>query len=303
MIHYMEERQLVQFQKTLLEEEKSLRTMEKYLRDLRDFLRYAKEQGRTADGAPSGQSAALPPVLVDKELVIRYKAGLMERYKVTSVNSMLAALNHFFKEQGWYDCLVRLLRIQRESCRREERELSREEYFRLVRTAEKRGNRRLSLLMQTLCSTGIRISELPFITVEAARRRSAVVCLKGKIRKVILPEKLCVYLLAYASGRGIDGGSIFITRSGRPMDRSNVLHEMKALAEEAGVDRCRVFPHNLRHLFACTYYEMEKDLSHLADILGHSSINTTRIYTMRSGKKQAEQIERLDFLWNEKETA
>ena len=176
-------------------------------------------------------------------------------------------------------------------------------FFRYAQRKRAKGKKRLSLLMQTLCSTGIRISELPFITVEAVRKGSAMVCLKGKIRKVILPEKLCTYLLAYALGRGIVRGSIFITRSGRMMDRSNVLHEMKGLAEAAGVDCCRIFPHNLRHLFACTYYETEKDLSHLADILGHSSVNTTRIYTMRSGREQAEQIGSLDLLWDEKKAA
>ena len=280
MEHLMEEKQLAQFQQKLAEEEKSRRTIEKYGRDLRAFLRYLGETGR-----------------VDKAAVIRYKESLLECYAVSSVNSMLAALNRFFKEQGWYDCVVKLVRVQREAFRSQEKELSREEYFRLVKAAEKRGKRRLSYLMQTLCATGIRISELPFITVEAAKRGSAVVRLKGKTRTVLLPAALCESLLGYAIQEGIRKGSIFVTRNGRPMDRSNVLHEMKKLGREAGVERSKIFPHNLRHLFACTYYEMEKDITHLADLLGHSSINTTRIYTMSSGRKQAEQIERLGLLW------
>lgn len=287
MEHFMDEKQLERFQRKLAEEEKSRRTIEKYSRDLRAFLQYLGETGA-----------------LDKRTVIRYKESLLERYAVSSVNSMLAAMNRFFKEQGWYDCVVKLVRVQRETFRRQEKELSREEYFRLVEAAEKRGKKRLSYLMQTLCATGIRVSELPFITVEAAKRGSAVVRLKGKTRTVLLPAALCAGLLGYAMQRGILTGSIFVTRSGRPMDRSNILHEMKSLSGEAGVEKSRIFPHNLRHLFACTYYEMEKDISHLADLLGHSSINTTRIYTMWSGRRQAEQIERLGLLWmDEKKTA
>lgn len=290
MEHFMEEKQLEQFQQKLLEEEKSRRTIEKYNRDLRTFLRYLGTTG-----------------VVNKTVVIQYKESLIEHYAVSSENSMLAALNRFFKELGWYDCVVKLVRVQREAFRRQDKELSREEYFRLVDAAEKQDRKRLSYLMQTLCATGIRISELPFITVEAAKRGSAVVRLKGKTRTVLLPEGLCRNLLAYAMQRGISTGSIFITRSGRPMDRNNILHEMKKLSGEARVERSKIFPHNLRHLFAYTYYEMEKDITHLADLLGHSSINTTRIYTMSSGRKQAEQIERLGLLWvdvtDEKKTA
>ena len=288
--HLMGEMQLDEFRRQLTEEERSRRTVEKYLRDVRAFLRYLK-------GGENGLSA------VEKTVVIRYKEQLLERYKATSVNSMLAALNHFFKDQGWYDCTVRLVRIQRESFRRQERELTREEYFRLVEAAEKKGNRRLSLVMQTLCSTGIRISELPFITVEAVNRGRAVVWLKGKTRTVLLPELLCRMLQVYAERAGIREGSIFVTKSDRPVDRSNVLHEMKNLAEDAGVEKERIFPHNLRHLFAYTYYKTEKDIVHLADLLGHSSINTTRIYTMTSGREQAEQIGQLGFLWEREKTA
>ena len=288
--HLMGEMQLDEFRRQLTEEERSRRTVEKYLRDVRAFLRYLK-------GGENGLSA------VEKTVVIQYKEQLLERYKATSVNSMLAALNHFFKDQGWYDCTVRLVRIQRESFRRQERELTREEYFRLVEAAEKKGNRRLSLVMQTLCSTGIRISELPFITVEAVNRGRAVVRLKGKTRTVLLPELLWRMLQVYAERAGIREGSIFVTKSGRPVDRSNVLHEMKNLAEDAGVEKERIFPHNLRHLFAYTYYKTEKDIVHLADLLGHSSINTTRIYTMTSGREQAEQIGQLGLLWEREKTA
>lgn len=290
MEHFMDETQLEQFRERLVEEERSRRTIEKYIRDLRAFLRYLGEPGR-----------------VDRQTVIRYKESILERYAASSVNSMLAALNRFFKEQDWYDCVVKLVRIQEEPFRSQEKEITREEYFRLVEAAERKGKKRLSCLMQTLCATGIRISELRFITVKAAREGSVVVRLKGKTRTVLLPAALCRKLLAYAMQEGISEGSIFITRSGRPVDRSNVLHEMKALGGEAGVERSKIFPHNLRHLFAFTYYEMEKDLSHLADLLGHSSINTTRIYTRWSGRKQAEKLEKLELLWNdvanEKKTA
>lgn len=279
MGHYMNETLISDFRTMLVADEKSAATVAKYMRDVYAFAAYV------------GLGA-----LVTKEVAVAYKQSLMEQYAPSSVNSMLAAVNRFFKEVGWYDCLLKSLKIQRQAFRARERELSREEYHRLLCAAQARGDNRLYLLMQTICATGIRVSELRFITVEAAQRGYAMVNLKGKMRKVLLPVALCQKLKRYARERGIRSGYIFITRSGTPMDRSNILHAMKALCEQAGVERSKVFPHNLRHLFACCYYQAEKDISRLADLLGHSSINTTRIYTCVSGDEQARQIERLGLV-------
>ena len=193
------------------------------------------------------------------------------------------------------------MKIQREAFRNRERELNKSEYFRLLETAKKQENIRLYLLMQTLCATGIRVSELPFITVEAVRSGRAVVSLKGKTRTVLIPTTLRRELSRYVRDKDLKSGSIFVTKNGRPMDRSNILHEMKALCEEAGVDRKKVFPHNLRHLFACLFYQKEKDLSRLADLLGHSNVNTTRIYTCVSGDEQERQIDQLGLVPGTKE--
>lgn len=274
--------QITQFQNRLMEDEKSTATIQKYLRDIEAFHTFAGEEN------------------VTKDMVIRYKQHLKENYKPSSVNSMLAAINRFFKEMGWFDCVVKALKVQRQTFRDRERELTKEEYFRLLKAAKQQNNMRLYLLMQTLCSTGIRISELQFITAQAVKTGRAVVSLKGKTRTVLIPSALCRELKRYAGEKEIDSGSIFVTRNGKPLDRSNVLHDMKALCEAAGVDRNKVFPHNLRHLFACLFYRVEKDLSRLADLLGHSNVNTTRIYTCVSGEEQAQQIERLGLVVEEK---
>ena len=205
-------------------------------------------------------------------------------------------LNHFFAAFGWENCKVKAFKIQRQMCRTKERDLSREEYIRLLKTAKNRGQIWLYLLMLTICSTGIRVSELPFVTVESLCIRRARVSLKGKSRIVILSVELCRELRRYAKEKGIKEGSIFITSNGRPIDRSNILHSMKKLCQEAKVDRSKVFPHNLRHLFAVTYYKKERDISHLADILGHSNINTTRIYTLVSIEEQERQIGKLGLV-------
>lgn len=267
-----------QFRSSLIQDEKSRATIGKYIRDLQAFREHM------------GQRA------VDKEAVICYKQRLVEGYAPASVNSMLAALNRFFKEMGWLDCVVKTVKIQRQAFRSRERELSKEEYYRLLEAAKQRGDSRLYLLMQTICASGIRVSELRFITVEALKSGRAMVSLKGKTRQVLLPRALIKELKHYAKERNIQRGSIFITRTGNPMDRSNILHEMKALCEAAKVDRKKVFPHNLRHLFACLFYKASKDLSRLADLLGHSSVDTTRIYTCVSGWEQQRQIERLGLV-------
>lgn len=266
------------FKEELFIEERSTATIQKYIRDVRGFAAFVGTQE------------------LNKELVIRYKHILVEKYAPASVNSMLAAVNRFLKKINRYDCTVKALRIQRQAFRGRERELSKAEYFRLLETAKKKKDNWLFMLMQTICATGIRVSELQFITVEAVKGGSAVVSLKGKTRQVLIPAALCRELKRYAQSRGIHSGSIFVTKSGKALDRSNILHAMKALCKEAGVEESKVFPHNLRHLFACLYYKASRDISRLADLLGHSSINTTRIYTSVSGSEQRRQIERLGLV-------
>lgn len=282
MGHKMSRRQILQFRSSLIEDEKSRATIEKYLRDLEVFFRFVGEEDIT------------------KGLAIHYKEYLVQKYAPSSVNSMLAAVNRFFKEMQWFECIVKPLKVQRQTFRDKERELSKDEYFRLLNAAKMRNDMRLYYLMQTICSTGIRVSELKFITVQAIQSGRALVSMKGKTRMVLIPSALCRVLKRYIKERGIQKGSIFITRSGSPMDRSNILHNMKALCEMAGVDRKKIFPHNLRHLFACLFYKAEKDLSRLADLVGHSNINTTRIYTSVSGQEQARQIEQLGLVEREK---
>lgn len=284
MAHCMTEEMIRWFGNELEAEEKSRATIEKYLRDVRGFYAYAK--------SVTGQDEAP----VDKALAVSYKEALLERYAVSSVNSMLAALNHFLKKMQWHDCTVKALKVQRAAFRESARCLSRKEYLRLLDAASRGRDRKLYLVMQALCSTGIRVSELRFITVEALNRRMVTVSIKGKTRTVILPAALCRELRVYVRHAGIRSGSIFVTRSGKPLDRSNIGHKMKALSGRAGVAREKIFPHNLRHLFACMYYDRAKDLSHLADLLGHSNINTTRIYTLVSVEEEARQIEKLGLV-------
>ena len=269
---------IAHFKGKLIQDEKSQATIQKYIRDVETFFTFAEGEAIT------------------KKLVIRYKQSLVERYAPASVNSMLAALNRFFKEMGWYDCIVKAVKVQRQAFRTRERELTKAEYYRLLNAAKAKGDVRLYLLMETICATGIRVSELRFITVEALQHGRTFVSLKGKTRQVLIPATLCRELKRYAKEHGISAGSIFITKNGNPMDRSNILHCMKALCHLAKVDRQKVFPHNLRHLFACLYYKAVKDLSRLADILGHDSVNTTRIYTSVSGSEQRRQIERLGLV-------
>lgn len=257
----------------LLREEKSPLTVEKYLRDVRKFTAWLGERS------------------VTKENTLAYKTMLAERYAVSSVNSMLSALNSWLAFMGRADCRVKFIKQQRRMFSHAEKELTRAEYERLVRAAGT--NPRLQLLLQTICSTGIRVSEHRFITVEAAKRGYAQVRLKGKVRTVFLPRDLCLRLLRYAKEKHIAAGTIFVTRSGRPLNRFYIWAEMKKLCAAAHVEREKVFPHNLRHLFARTYYSMEKDIARLADILGHSSINTTRVYTMESGTVHRRQIEKM----------
>ena len=269
---------LESFRKKMMEEEKSRLTQEKYMRDLQKFVEHL-------DGR-----------LITKERVIQFKEKLTQTYAVSSVNSILAAVNRFLDFGGWPECKVKQLKQQRQVYCSEEKELTKQEYYRLIRTAREQKKERLGLLMQTICSTGIRISELEFITVKAVRDGSAFVDCKGKHRRILIPKKLQMRLNQYIKKQKIAAGPVFITSQGNPMDRSNIWKEMKQICTWAGVSAQKVFPHNLRHLFATTYYQMEKDIAKLADLLGHSSINTTRIYILSSGMEHKRQMERLGLV-------
>ena len=262
----------------LINEEKSLPTIYKYIHDVRDFSR------RIGDKALS------------KSVVLEYKAEITARHAPASVNSMLSSINGFFEFIGRHDLCVKMIKVQRQIFSSGERELTKNEYECLLVAAKRKKNKRLYLLMQTICSTGIRVSELRAITVEAVQRTYAEINCKGKSRRVFLPSVLCKRLKQYIKGKKITSGPIFITKNGKPLDRSNIWSEMKKLCKSAGVSEKKVFPHNLRHLFARTYYAVQKDIVRLADILGHSSINTTRIYTVESGEVHRRQIEQLGFL-------
>ena len=273
----LSEKDIETFPNHLLQEEKSTATMEKYLRDVRAFLVF------------SGQAA------ITKDLVMAYKQALLEKnYAVRSINSMLASLNSLLDFLGWGDCKVKSLKIQRQTYCAEEKELTKAEYLRLLEAS--RNQPQLNLIMQTICGTGIRVSELKYFTVETVRRGEIVVSCKSKTRTILLPGKLKKLLLEYAKKNKIQSGAVFVTRNGKPVNRSNIWAQMKRLCEIAGVKPSKVFPHNLRKLFARTFYGIEKDIAKLADILGHSSINTTRIYIMTTGTEHRRKIERLGLV-------
>jgi len=263
----------------LKSEERAKATVEKYGRDVRAFAAWivSREQGQIHVAEEM------------KTVAIAYKREIVERYAATSVNSMLASLNGFFTFMGW-GIRVKAINVQRRTFAREDQELTRGEYERLLAAAREEDDERLCLLMQAICATGIRVSELVYITVEAARAGEAEITNKGKTRIVFLPEKLQRALLEYAKKQRITFGAIFVTKSGKPLDRSNIWSAMKTLCESAGVAPSRVFPHNLRHLFARIFYQVDKDVVRLADLLGHSSIDTTRIYIMESGAEHRKQV-------------
>ena len=257
-------------------QERSAATIEKYARALRAFSAWLPEDRE-----------------VDKERAMSYKTALTARYAPAGVNAALAALNGFFRFMGWQGCLLRPLRIQRRVYASKEKELSRDEYGRLVSAAERRGDGRLSLLLQLMAATGIRVSEVHAITVEAAGTGKAVLSLKGKVRTILLPGKLCRKLLKYAKTQKIASGELFLARSGRPLNRKEIWAQMKRLCHAAGVAPEKVFPHNLRHLFARVFYAAQKDIAKLADLLGHSSVETTRIYLLSSGEEHQQALDRL----------
>ena len=262
----------------LASEEKSPATLEKYKRDVSAFLAFA------GDGE------------ITKETVIAYKKHLQENYAARSVNSMLASINSLFAFLDRYDLKVRSLKLQRQVFCPEEKELTRAEYARLCKTAERKHNERLNLILQTICGTGIRVSELQYITVEAVRQGEAIVNCKAKTRSVFIVKELKQKLLRWSAEQGIKSGMIFVTRTGKPISRTNIWREMKALCDEANVNPEKVFPHNLRHLFARVFYGIEKDIAKLADILGHSSINTTRIYIISTGTELRRQMENMRLI-------
>ena len=273
------EKQIAAFAVYLKNEEKSENTVEKYIRDVRAFAAYA-------NGAE-----------ITKKTVIAYKNKLIsDNYAVRSINSMVASLNGLFSFLGWADLKVKSIKLQRQIYCPEEKELTKAEYMRLIHTAKQKGNERLNLLIQTICGTGIRVSELQYITVGAIKCGEAVVSLKGKTRSVFIVRDLQKKLLRYAAEQKITSGAIFITRSGKPMSRTNIWREMKNLCVQAGVNPNKVFPHNLRHLFARTFYGIEKDIAKLADILGHSSINTTRIYIITTGNEHRQRMENMRLI-------
>ena len=267
------------FQQHLAEEERELGTIEKYMREVKKFALW---QGRRK---------------VTKETVSEWKEQLRQSgYKPETVNGKLSAVNKFLSCMGWGECCVKYLKIQRRLFRSTGRELTKDEYTRLVETAQSLGKTRLALLIETICATGIRVSEVKYITAEALRAGRADISLKGKIRTVLLPGKLCRKLQKYAKKQKITSGEIFLTRSGKGVSRRQIWAEMKALCKQARVAPSKVFPHNLRHLFARTFYRVSRDVAKLADVLGHSSIETTRIYLISTGAEHVRQLERLGLI-------
>lgn len=264
------------FENYLIQEEKSPITIEKYIHDVEDFRNYAEKNE------------------VSKELVLNYKQKLVKQYAARSVNSKLASLHSLFTFMGWTDCKVKSLKLQRQTFAAEEKELTKEEYIRLVNASQK--DQRLNLIVQTICATGIRVSELRYFTVEAVHSGTITVRCKNKTRNIFVPGKLKQKLLNYARRERIETGILFRTRNGKPINRSNVWAAMKRLCTTAKVNPKKVFPHNLRKLFARTFYGIEKDIAKLADILGHSSIDTTRIYIMTTGVEHRKKIERLGLV-------
>ena len=273
------QREFDQFEDYLRHDEREESTIEAYLRSLTRFAEWA--DGRA----------------VTKELAMEWKAALAEAgYRPISVNAMLAAVNKFFTCMGREDCKVKYLKLQRQMFRKSEKDLSKEEYQRLAQAAHEKGDLRMELILETICATGIRVGELKYITVEAVRVGVAEIALKGKIRTILLPHRLCRKLQKYAKQQKIASGKLFLTQDGLPVSRQSIWTRMKALCEAAGVERSKVFPHNLRSLFARSFYGSCHDVVRLADVLGHSSIETTQIYLMSTGKEYLRQLDKLGLV-------
>ena len=278
MKRVLEPMKMQEFEFHLRNEERSAATIEKYMRDIRFFASFVCD------------------VEIDKQKVLDYKSKLGETYAVASANSMIAAMNCFLRFCGWHDLCVKQFKMQREVYCSEEKELTRAEYVRLLEAANAKHNERLNLIIQTICGTGIRVSELQYITVEALHNGEAIVNCKGKNRRVFIVPELKKKLLHYVKEQGISTGTVFVTRSGNPVSRHSIWKDMKALCEQAHVSPSKVFPHNLRHLFARTFYGIEKDIAKLADILGHASINTTRIYIVTTGAEHKRKMEHMRLI-------
>lgn len=268
--------QVTDFVRQLKSEERSQGTIDKYMRDIRAFA-----------------------VWLDGELVSQEKAAgwkehlLAANYAPKTVNSMLAALNRFFAFLGWYDCRTHALKIQRQVFRDTGRDLTRKEYRCLVAEALRTKRMRLALVMETIGAVGIRVSELKYITVEAAKTGTAVIRLKGKVRTILLPNALCRKLLRYAQKQKTASGEIFLTRNGTPLSRKQIWREMKKLCDAVKIAPTKVFPHNLRHMFAQVFYNATHDIAKLADVLGHANIETTRTYLISTGIEHRSLLESL----------
>ncbi|WP_304643023.1 tyrosine-type recombinase/integrase [uncultured Oscillibacter sp.] len=279
MKKHISEEKLIAFERHLRLEEREPATIEKYLRDIRSFAMWLEERA------------------LCKEAVVAWKENLLAKhYAPSTVNSMLIAVNRFFRFQHWDELRVKTVRVQRQIFRRRDKELTKEEYARLLDTAQDLGRERLALLMETICATGIRVSEVRYITVEAAQAGRAEIALKGKIRTILLPGKLRRKLLKYAKKQNTGSGEIFLTRTGKGMSRRQIWAEMKSICKKAGVAPSKVFPHNLRHLFARTFYKVCRDVVQLADVLGHSSVETTRIYLATTGDEYVRRMDRLGLI-------
>lgn len=271
--------QLTAFERHLRLEERAPGTIEKYVRDVRAFAAWLADRPLT------------------KETAIAWKEYLLSAgYAPATINSMLIAVNRFFHFRHWDELRIKVIRVQRQIFRSRDRELTKEEYLRLLDTAHSLGRERLELLMETICATGVRVSEVRYITVEAAQMGRAEIALKGKIRTILLPGKLCRKLLKYAKKQSIGSGEIFLTRTGKGMSRRQIWAEMKAICKQAKVAPSKVFPHNLRHLFARTFYRACRDVVQLADVLGHSSVETTRIYLASTGNEYVRRLDRLGLV-------
>jgi site-specific recombinase XerD len=278
MKRILDPEQMQEFEFYLRNEERSVATIEKYMRDVRFFASFVCDAE------------------IDKQKVLDYKGKLGETYAVSSANSMIAAMNCFLRFCGWHDLCVKQFKMQRQVYCSEEKELTRAEYIRLLEAANAKHNERLNLIIQTICGTGIRVSELQYITVEALHNGEAIVNCKGKNRRVFIVPELKKKLLRYVKEQGISTGTVFVTRGGNPVSRHSIWKDMKELCEQANVSPSKVFPHNLRHLFARTFYGIEKDIAKLADILGHASINTTRIYIVTTGAEHKRKMEHMRLI-------
>lgn len=258
----------------LIEEELSEQTIKKYVCDTMKLLDFLDNKQ------------------INKINLLEFKQSLLKKYALTSINSIIAGVNSFLKFLNLSNLKIKPLKIQRKIFLEKEKEITMQDYKKIIKIANKK-DYRLSLIIQTITTTGIRISELEYITVSSINNKKAIVSNKGKVRVVLLPDELCKELKKYSFNNGIKKGHIFVTRNGKPLNRSNIWRMMKNLCEQAGVSKEKVFPHNLRHLFAKTYYKIEKDICKLADILGHSSVETTRIYITESGEKHLKQLNKL----------